>query len=183
MVKMDKNRKPSKTRPARYRIIVAAALLVIPAILYSCGPSVWYKELGFRSRAQATSPSAIPVLVKGLSHERSGVRSGAARALGDIGPEAAPAAPALVEALGDNDDSARVDAAEALLKIGQEYDKAVPVLVAGVGNEILWDKSRLELIDLLGRAGPGAKGAIPQLVKLIDTCRPYSRGARDDPPL
>ena len=180
---MNKNRKPSKARPPRYRIIVAAALVVIPAILYSCGPSVWYKELGFRSREQAMSPSAIPVLVKALGHERSGVRSGAAHALGNIGPEAAPATPALVEALGDTDDQVRLHAAEALLKIGQETDKAVPVLVAGVSNEIWWDKARLEWIDLLGRVGPGAKGAIPQLVKLIDTCRPYSRGARDDPPL
>jgi len=178
MIEMDKNRKHSKTRPAQHRIIVLAALVLIHALLISCGPSAWYKELGFRSREQATSPSAIPVLVKALDHERSGVRAGAARALGEIGPEASAAVPALVEALGDKDDWARSDAAEALLKIGQEYDKAVPVIATAAANKRLWGKARLRWIDLLGKVGPDAKGAVPELVNLIP--RRVWRGSREE---
>lgn len=61
---------------------------------------------------------AIPMMIKGLTHEREDVRIEAARALGAIGPKAADAVDALKKAeAGDESQAVRDAAKEALAKI------------------------------------------------------------------
>jgi HEAT repeat protein len=56
-------------------------------------------------------------LVEALADDNAAVRQAAARALGEIGPEASAAAPALTRALGDPNTGVREDAALALVAI------------------------------------------------------------------
>ena len=78
---------------------------------------------------QATS--AVPLLASALkdqSKTRSGelLRSWAAHALGEIGPEAGDAVVALTKVLQDPEDSVRLHAVEALGKIGARANAAIP---------------------------------------------------------
>ena len=64
------------------------------------------------------------------------MREFAARALGEMGPEANTAIQAITESLQDNEMSVREAAAQALGSIGSEAKTAIPDL-----NELLWDKN------------------------------------------
>lgn len=81
-------------------------------------------------------PDAIPALTKALEDEDSGVRWGAAEALGKMGPEAKAAIPALIKALEDSSSagirSVAAVAAETLVRIGLD---AVPALTMALEDE------------------------------------------------
>jgi HEAT repeat protein len=62
----------------------------------------------------------VPFLIESLTNEAAPVRSGAAEALGWIGPDADRAVRALVEALRDPDETVRKTAARALRQIRPE---------------------------------------------------------------
>ena len=73
-------------------------------------------------------PHAVPALVEALNNEHEDVRRHAARALGEIGPDAKAAVPVLLEVLNDEDEDVCECAAEALGKIGPDAKAAVPIL-------------------------------------------------------
>ena len=74
----------------------------------------------------------VSELVKDLNDQRADVRINAARALGEIGPEAKAAVPALIETLKDEEASVRSSAAFALSRIGLA---AVPALSEALKDE------------------------------------------------
>ena len=72
--------------------------------------------------------SAVAPLADALADADGSVRLGAAMALDNMGPLAAPAVPALVKALRDPDANVRPWAARALGNIGPAAEAAVPAL-------------------------------------------------------
>lgn len=145
---------------------------------------------GFGKAAKDVVPTLVPL----LRHRRSLVRMYAAKVLRAIGPEAKAAVPALIENLGNPDLFARSEAIHALGDIGPTAAEAVPALAelmtdkrAGVehlAGEALGDigppavaaltakldhpdyEVRLRAVRSLAKIGPGAKAALPALIRM-----------------
>ena len=114
------------------------------------------------------------------------LRIAALQALGAFGRAAAPAVPALVDALRDPDLRIRWFAIETLALIGPEAKAAVPKLIEalrskdvaeagmlrGLGTFMFrqMDDGPIRLIaaEALGRIGPEAKAAVPDLIAALD---------------
>jgi HEAT repeat protein len=141
--------------------------------------------------------SAVPALIKCLSHADDAVRWNAAEALGEIGPSAEEAVPALTKSLKDGGDSLRCDAAKALGKIGQKAGSSAEALKTALKDSdifvrpgaaiALWqisrdpaaidalvealhskrDLERRMAAEALSEFGPDAKAAIPALLKAL----------------
>jgi len=114
---------------------------------------------------------AVALLAKALHNDNKDIREGAAEVLGDLGADAEPAIPDLAEALcskptadgmRDYDTFVAPSAALALAKIGRS---AVPALAKALqdGNEHV----RSYAVDALGRMGPAAAAAAPDLKRLV----------------
>lgn len=133
-------------------------------------------------------------LDKALRDKDGNVRREAAQALGRIGPPAKAAVPALIAALGDDSQPVVLAAAHALSRLGRE---AVPALVPLVKDRRLgrWavvilsevgpdaapavDSLRAalaradedftqDIVVALGRIGPEASAAAPELIKIVE---------------
>src|SRR5262249_29905417 len=76
-----------------------------------------------------TAPEPLQLHVSRLKDGKPNVRVRAAKALGEIGPAAAPAIPDLAELLRDEDVSVRLAAVTALGEIGPAAKEAVPILI------------------------------------------------------
>ena len=113
-------------------------------------------------------PSSVSGLAEALSDPREGVRFGAAQALADMGPAAAPAVPALIRALSDSSQDVRDGAAVALGEIGPAASSAVPSLVRVMRSDFYLD-ARWSAALALGKIGPAAASAIPDLVEILDS--------------
>lgn len=110
---------------------------------------------------------SVPGLIEVVRDPRAGAaRLAAARALGGIGRDAAPAVEALVEAMADTGWDARDTAAEALGMIGARGDLSVPALVASAsdGDPIL----RMSCMRALGRMKASQPEAIECLAAALD---------------
>ena len=94
---------------------------------------------------------AVRPLVAALKDEDVRVRSGAAEALGKIGPDAAEAAPALVDALKDPRPDVRAAAAAALASVGAEDTNIAAVFSPLLNDEYhrVRERARLALDKLL----------------------------------
>jgi HEAT repeat protein len=90
------------------------------------------------------------------------VRPAAARALGRLGPGAAPALPELTRALQDTVNGTCWEAATALGRIGV---RAVPALTAALQDEDAL--VRCAAARGLGEAGPEAASAVPALIQML----------------
>ncbi|HUY32298.1 MAG TPA: HEAT repeat domain-containing protein [Pirellulales bacterium] len=135
-------------------------------------------ELAGRALA-AIGPAAVAGLTAALRNRDPGVRQVAARSLGEIGPAAGASIPSLLGLLDDKGlwvyhmTEVRWAVAEALGRMGRE-DVAVPVLLRLLEEMRNADyDARETLIGALGRIGPGARDAIPAIVRFVD------RGDRD----
>src|SRR5262245_56751688 len=104
----------------------------------------WLKSLGSGEEAarqeavqalRRLGPTAVPELIGALKDEEWQARTGAAVALGLIGPEAKAAVPALIEALLEEDKYLRGQAATALGRLGPEARAAVPALTEALQDE------------------------------------------------
>jgi HEAT repeat protein len=91
----------------------------------------------------------------------------AAEAIGSIGPQATPAVPALMDLLGENDANVHGRAADALAKIGPE---AVPALIKALSDPVA--AKRKAATWALGKMGPGATAAVPDLRRLASDPSP-----------
>lgn len=80
-------------------------------------------------------PAAIPALKTALADANPQVRRQAARALGQMGPEADTAVPALTAAVQDTSPEVREAAVQALGKIGPAAAPAIPELIKALGDE------------------------------------------------
>jgi HEAT repeat protein len=72
--------------------------------------------------------AALPALIAALQDADGSVRAWSARAIGEIGPDAAQAVPALVRLLGNADEASRNSACIALSGIGSAAKAALPAL-------------------------------------------------------
>lgn len=109
--------------------------------------------------------AAVPALIDALTQSEGKPTHAAAYALGRIGPDAAAAEPVLLELIKGSDNSLSLLGAWALVQIrGPSADtaaKVLPELMAGLESEL--PKSRQAAAETLGRLGPNAKAAVPQL--------------------
>ena len=108
----------------------------------------------------------VPTLITALKDSNEDVQWCAARALGEIGPDAKEAVPALIAALKDANDYVRRVAAYALGGIGPDAREAVPVLIAALKDANTG--VRYFAANALGDiGGPEAKTAIPELERSL----------------
>ena len=123
-----------------------------------------------RSSVRDTGRTALPVMIEVLMSEKDGqVRLAILDAVTELGPDAAPAVPSLLHVLrtnngGNGREESHQDfrAALALAAIGKPA-------VEGL-RDVLKEKKesvRAEAIMALGRIGPNAESAVPDLMKLL----------------
>jgi HEAT repeat protein len=114
-------------------------------------------QLGIDGRA------AAPALVENLKDPNQFIVTQSLQALRNMQPDAKSVAPALEELLKSTNPYQRAMAADALVALDQENKAALPVLI-----ELLGDKQWCSMAtQSLGRMGPPAKEAVPELVKLL----------------
>jgi len=108
---------------------------------------------------------AVPYLMGALSDDREDVRCRAVATLGAIGPPAKPAIPSLIDML-EAGEPVRRGATVALARIEPSREWDLSELIAEVNaGEDYW--SRRQAICDLGLIGPGAKAAVPALLKAV----------------
>lgn len=159
-------------------------------------------EAAFALWSIAHRPEAISVLAEALADPDEFVGGTAADHLGGIGPEAKPAVPALIRALDDKRFVIRGSAANALGKIGAGAKDAIPALLhapgpvgpgsttfaipaAAVGPAAVpalieglndpGDGPRRTAAEALGRIGPEARAAVPELIRMSTSARATDR--------
>ncbi|GIW86414.1 MAG: hypothetical protein KatS3mg108_0738 [Isosphaeraceae bacterium] len=138
----------------------------------------------------------VPALADALRHHNPFVREQAALALRSMGPAASAAVPDLIDSLADEVPYVREKAAEALGAIGPPAEVAIPRLIRLLGEDfgLVLDASALALAALgppavpslvgllkhevggtrayaalaLGKIGPAAASAVPDLIDLIE---------------
>ncbi len=111
---------------------------------------------------------AVPALLESLKSSQASIRRNAAFALGELGPDAAPAVDALAHALrNDTDIEVRRNAAFALGEIGTA---ALPVLLKSLNDKN--SRVRRNVASALVRIGPPA---IPALIPMLDAPNPIIR--------
>jgi HEAT repeat protein/lysophospholipase L1-like esterase len=155
---------------------------------------------GLAALAETAAP-AVAALAASLGDRNVHVRAAAAWALGDVGAAAAPAVPALVPLLHGDDPFARAGAAFALAGIGAAAKSAVPALIdelddadervrarsedalgrIGPGVEFVAPLARHVsdtaspgrglAAETLGRLGPDARAAVPELIAAVPDAR------------
>jgi HEAT repeat protein len=110
----------------------------------------------------------VPALAGRLGHSAAHVRQAAALALGEIGPDAAPALAALVRAAIDRDEGVRRVASEVLARVDPAWPVAaqtrlaLPALVEGMRSDL--PRVSRAAAALLVRVG---RPAVPALVELL----------------
>jgi HEAT repeat protein len=113
---------------------------------------------------------ALPALIEALENADAGVRARAAAALGHHGEAAQAAVAALARALSDNDPKVQAAAAIALGNLGLAGREALPQLIQAL------DRDLPEVVHTLARFGPGAKPAVPGLVRRLPQGAPIDQG-------
>jgi len=125
-------------------------------------------EVAFRKRAAETlgrigpdAKTAVPALVTALEDGEVGLS--AIEALTRIGPGAQAATRPLLKLLKHKDERVRGAATRALGDVGAKPEEVVPALIEALKHEAdRWSAART-----LGRYGPWAKAAIPELLALL----------------
>ncbi|MBO8142431.1 MAG: HEAT repeat domain-containing protein [Firmicutes bacterium] len=125
----------------------------------------WLKSAVRGSRPHSRDPVAY--FSQGLANANPDVRAGAARKLGELGPEAAPAAvPLLVKALEDPDGAVRSSAALSLGSFGEMAAPAVNGLVRLLADpdDDVRSSAGIALLDI----GPPAREAVEAALESPD---------------
>lgn len=111
----------------------------------------------------STVPCVVPVIAGALVDPEIDMRITASRKLDQFGPSAKAAVPALVKAIGQKDDPAHFEYVFALASIDDPAWPSVPLYIEALQDELL----RPSAIEALGKLGPRAKAAIPELIKIL----------------
>jgi HEAT repeat protein len=109
--------------------------------------------------------SSLPKLLDDLGSKDPQVRTRAALALGELGPDAQRAISALFKVLKDRDENLARDAAQALRAIGAPSRDDLPLLIAGLRDNS--PRVRGYAVEALGKMGPEARSAVPNLVQVL----------------
>jgi HEAT repeat protein len=170
-----------EVKDERLRVTAAEALWRIdrhPAAIAALARMV-EKDLGGWRAARVLrsigpdAAAAVPALTEAIHAKvdlTGSLRRNAALALGQIGPAARKATPSLRRALRHSHSDLRVAAAEALWRLEQDRS-VVPVLVAAVRHR----EARDDAIEVLGRIGPAAEEAVPDLIYALKDDSTYTR--------
>jgi HEAT repeat protein len=118
---------------------------------------------------QTPSATATAALIDRLADQDSEVRTGAAQALGAIGPPASEAVPALSNLI-PSEAAVREAAGQALVKIGAPAIPALRNLLAHANEAV-----RAEAVTSLGEMGAPAGTAIPEIAALLKDSSPQVR--------
>lgn len=150
----------SLKRPFRVLALMALMLLA-PELDQRCGSG---DTLG----DGLDTESKVRINIEALKNDESVVmRAGAAKVLGEIGPDAADSTPALADALlQDKHPMVRVQAAKALGKIGSDSEQGVLAL-----NKALWYDKNLDVcknaVWALGEIGDNSESTLKVLSAVI----------------
>ncbi len=125
-----------------------------------------------RSASRDIQRRALPAMIDRLLKEKDGqVRLGVLEAVTSLGPDAAPAVPALLHTLrtdagGSRQEESHQDyrSALALAAVGKPAVEGLRTLLGERGRK---ENVRAEVVMALGRIGPAAAPAIPELVPLL----------------
>jgi HEAT repeat protein len=109
--------------------------------------------------------ASLPKLLADLGNKEAQVRTQAALALGEMGPDAQRAIPDLYKALKDKEESVARQALQALRAIGTATRDDVPMLIGGLRDDNL--RVRSYAVEALGKLGPEARPAVPKLAELL----------------
>jgi HEAT repeat protein len=112
------------------------------------------------------APESIAPLIEILSSHDVQVWKQAARALGEIGPDAKAAIPVLEKKLEDKDLNIRVYTAEIMGKLGGDPRVFVPVVIQSL-TELDWNNMTYAL-DILVRYKESAKASVPVLMSILN---------------
>jgi HEAT repeat protein len=119
-------------------------------------------------RIGPAAEQAVRDLRKILGNERNDeLRRQAAWALGAIGPAARAALPDLRDLLAHRSVNVRVAAAEALWQVGQDAGPVVRILRDELKRAAPGSHARGLVASALGRVGPPARAALPDLLEVI----------------
>ena len=121
-------------------------------------------------------PELIPPLIKALDDQDKEVRRYAAYALSLLSPTSAPAVPKLIERL--EDPHMAYMAARALGAIGAPARPSIPQLIKALRRDN--SLARMEFVIALGKFGPEAKQAIPDLLVLANDTDPHVKKVAGD---
>ncbi|MGE3806225.1 MAG: HEAT repeat domain-containing protein, partial [Gemmataceae bacterium] len=124
-----------------------------------------YAEYTVVDTLAAIGVGAVPELTSALQSDELAVRSGAARALGKIGPPAKSAAPALIKLLDDKFVGVSLEAACALVRVGGDPDRPMKLLGELLKHEVT--AVRWHAADACRRIGSKAAPAIPALIQAL----------------
>jgi HEAT repeat protein/flagellar basal body rod protein FlgF len=138
--------------------------------------SAEYRDV--RDCLRRMGPVAVPALVELLGDETPAVRCDAAWAIGQIGPDATTAGPALILALSASASDVRAAAADAIEHVIPNDEHASQAVVEMWANDLKSSSPELRYRAALslGRMGPKAISAIPELIQLVSD--PQSGAAR-----
>ena len=117
--------------------------------------------------AVVLGPAAAPDLVAALKNPHERIRRKATDALQQFGAEAKEVVPALVELLKAENTEIREAAIDVIQEIGPDASAAVPALRL-VLSENSPRNLKLGAAYALGKIGPAAKDAVPELVKALE---------------
>jgi HEAT repeat protein len=119
-------------------------------------------------RMKPDSKEALDLLIDSLQATDVNTRQYVSLILGEFGPSARAAVPALRQALRDPAILVRIYAAGSLWMIARQTDDTVPVLVEALKQTSAGVYVRQQAAARLIWMGPGAKAALPDLLKLRD---------------
>ena len=111
----------------------------------------------------STAPCVVPAIARALADPEFKLRTAASDVLGKFGPSAKAAVPALVKAIATKEDLAHPAYTHALASIDDPAWPAVPLLI----EELHGEAYRRIAIEALGKLGPRAKAAIPELIRIL----------------
>ncbi len=143
-----------------------AAVSAVPALVEAMrGTNVVLCRLAAKALSQI-GRGALPSLILHLKHHDPFVRGEAAMALGWMGPEAEDAVPGLIELLGAG--QARRYARAQFQEFGHS-DTITPVHMKPCSvDQTTLDVARGIAAQALGRIGPGAIAAVPELIAVLE---------------
>jgi HEAT repeat protein len=98
----------------------------------------------------AKGRAAAPFLAEALTDPDPSMRTAAAMALENMGPQAGEAMPALVKALSDSDNRVRQASVKALGAIGPAATPAIPVLTRAL-KKGSWPEAEEAILKIRGR--------------------------------
>jgi len=151
-----------------------AASQATPALLRALERKELRDVAGQALASTATSKdltAATPTLLKMLHDRDPRVRQAAALALGRVRAKDRGVALALTDALEDTEGSVRYSVFIVLNEMGSAAEPAVPTLIRMVRE----DREAEFAAYLLGRIGPAARAAVPDLVAMYDKAKVMGR--------